>query len=88
MQGANLKLRQILSSNCVLLESVLYFLTFQCSDNSFYEAKIYLHDSGYELVKFRSAKFWPRYCYSKTNEVEGQLSFLFQSCSSQVILYF
>ncbi|KAK0598003.1 hypothetical protein LWI29_030710 [Acer saccharum] len=59
LKGANLKLRQILSSNCMLLESVLYFLTFQCSDNSFYEAKIYLHDSGYQLVKFRSAKFWP-----------------------------
>ncbi|KAK1587638.1 hypothetical protein Q3G72_015200 [Acer saccharum] len=69
LKGANLKLRQILSSNCVLLESVLYFLTFQCSDNSFYEAKIYLHDSGYELVKFRSAKFWPR--KSKYTNEEG-----------------
>ncbi|KAK1577924.1 hypothetical protein Q3G72_006783 [Acer saccharum] len=69
LKGANLKLRQILSSNCMLLESVLYFLTFQCSDNSFYEAKIYLHDSGYELVKFRSAKFWPR--KSKYTNEEG-----------------
>ncbi|KAK1587263.1 hypothetical protein Q3G72_011223 [Acer saccharum] len=69
-EGANLKLRQILSSNCVLLESVLYFLTFQCSDNCFYEAKIYLHDSGYELVKFRSAKFWPRKD-KNTNEEGG-----------------
>ncbi|KAK4852176.1 hypothetical protein QYF36_021655 [Acer negundo] len=61
LKGANLKLSQILSSNCMMIESILFFLTFQCSDGCFYEAKIYQHTkSDYEFVKFRPAKFWPR----------------------------
>ena len=82
MQGANLNLGQILNSNCVMVSGMIYFLTLQCSDGLFYEAKIYMPITGdCQLFIFRPAKYWPwpRYYYSKTKQVQGQLSFIFQS---------
>ncbi|KAK3217771.1 hypothetical protein Dsin_011741 [Dipteronia sinensis] len=90
LRGANLKLSQIRNSNLLMISSALYFLTLECSDGCFYEAKIDMkfRGEGRELVMFRPAKYFPRprYYYLKTNEVEGQSSLIFQSCSSLVIL--
>ncbi|KAK0600441.1 hypothetical protein LWI29_015066 [Acer saccharum] len=72
LKGANLTLDQILSCNCMMIDRILFFLTFQCSDGCFYEAKIYLHMArDYELVMFRPAKFWPSIKNKNTNEECG-----------------
>ncbi|KAK0601033.1 hypothetical protein LWI29_020718 [Acer saccharum] len=82
LKGALFKLSKILNANCLIISSLLYFLTLQCSDGRFYEAKIDLQfrNKGCELVMFRPAKYYPRprHYYSKTNEVEGQS--LLMSC--------
>ncbi|KAK0599097.1 hypothetical protein LWI29_002352 [Acer saccharum] len=61
LKGADLQLFKLLNSNTKMTSRVLFFLTFQCSDGFFYEAKIYKGVIGdNELVMFRPSKFWPR----------------------------
>ncbi|KAI9186566.1 hypothetical protein LWI28_018604 [Acer negundo] len=57
-EGADLKRSKILNANCHIISSALYFLTLQCSDGLFYEAKIDMRfrDEGCALVMFRPAK--------------------------------
>ncbi|KAL5543536.1 hypothetical protein UlMin_007320 [Ulmus minor] len=62
LKGADLKLSKVLNTNCLFVTRTLFFLTLQCLDGCFYEAKIYfgygIHTS--ELVMFRPAKYYPR----------------------------
>ncbi|KAL5578410.1 hypothetical protein UlMin_020109 [Ulmus minor] len=62
LKGADLKLSKILNANCLLVSRALFFLTLQCVDGCFYEAKIYLGfgTESNELVMFRPAKYYPR----------------------------
>ncbi|KAK4843567.1 hypothetical protein QYF36_010023 [Acer negundo] len=72
-EGADLKLSKILNANCHIISSALYFLTLQCSDGLFYEAKIDMRfrDEGCALVMFRPAKYFPRTRKDKNTNDEG-----------------
>ncbi|KAK1582703.1 hypothetical protein Q3G72_017512 [Acer saccharum] len=72
LKGADLKLIKILNSNFLMVSGMIFFLTLQCSDGCFYEAKIYMPiSSDCELMKFWPAKFWPRSRKDKNTNEEG-----------------
>ncbi|KAK3222118.1 hypothetical protein Dsin_009143 [Dipteronia sinensis] len=60
LKGAKLKLIDIKASNSQMVSGTIHFLTLKCSDDHFYEAKIYMPITGdCELDIFRRAKYWP-----------------------------
>ncbi|TXG59425.1 hypothetical protein EZV62_013998 [Acer yangbiense] len=72
LKGADLRLIDIKDSNSQMVAGFIHFLTLQCSDDHFYEAKIYMPITGdCQLFIFRPAKYWPWPRKDKNTNEEG-----------------
>ncbi|XP_030502106.1 uncharacterized protein LOC115717277 isoform X2 [Cannabis sativa] len=61
LKGADLKFLKLLSVTSRITGGIFYFLTLQCTDERFYEAKIFITLEGArDLFMFRPAKHYPR----------------------------
>ncbi|KAF4366591.1 hypothetical protein F8388_004255 [Cannabis sativa] len=61
LKGADLKFLKLLNVTSRITGGIFYFLTLQCTDERFYEAKIFITLEGArDLFMFRPAKHYPR----------------------------
>ena len=62
LQGTNLGFHRLVRATSKLMVGMLAYMTLQCTDGCFYEAKVYRRFSNpWELYIFRLAKHYPRY---------------------------
>ncbi|KAF4404021.1 hypothetical protein G4B88_014477, partial [Cannabis sativa] len=72
LKGADLKFLKLLNVTSRITGGIFYFLTLQCTDERFYEAKIFITLEGArDLFMFRPAKHYPR---PRTFLLEYQIS--------------